>query len=100
MSRIPLLVLSFLALVTLAACGSRSPEESCKVVCEKSALCQEGVSASSCTSLCLDLAKDDEAYAKGVAQQADCYEEQADYYEEEKGVCLAIEGGACRIQPD
>jgi len=99
MLRIPLLALSLVALVSLPACGSRSPEDSCEAVCKKSALCQPGVSASSCTSLCLDLAKDDAAYAEGLSDQADCYEEQEDYYEEEKGVCLAIEGGACRIQP-
>jgi hypothetical protein len=100
MSRTSLLVLSFLSLATLAACGgSRSPEESCKVVCDTSAICQPGVSAASCTSLCLDLAKDDAGYAEGVSNQADCYEEQAGYYEEEKGVCLAIEGGACQVEP-
>lgn len=99
MSRIHPLALFFLLLALLPACGSRSPEDSCQVVCEKNALCQPGVSAASCTSLCLDLAKDDASYAEGLSNQADCYEEQEDYYEEEKGVCLAIEGGACQVEP-
>jgi hypothetical protein len=87
-----------LSLLLLPAC-SRSVEDSCMVVCEKNALCQPGGSGvASCNELCLELAKD-EAYAEALAVQADCYEQQDDYYEEEKGVCLAIEGGACRVQP-
>ena len=84
----------------IVACGGeRSPEDSCAVICEKSALCQPGASESVCTSTCIDLAKDDGSYASAISTQADCYEEQAGYYEEEKGVCLAIEGGACQATP-
>lgn len=48
----------------------------------------------------MELAADDEAYTEAIAFQADCYEEHASYYEDPKGVCLAIEGGACRVEPD
>ncbi|WP_153817935.1 hypothetical protein [Polyangium spumosum] len=89
-----------LSTFALSACGDRSPEDSCAVICEKSALCQPGSSEAVCTSTCIDLAKDDASYATSISRQADCYEEQADYYEDEKGVCLALEGGACQATPE
>ncbi len=89
------LLLTFL----LLACGDRSPDDSCAVICEKNAICQAGSNEALCTSTCVELAADDEAYASAISSQADCYEQQADYYEDEKGVCLAIEGGACRATP-
>jgi hypothetical protein len=93
MHLIPLLMLTLLVL--LPACGSRSPDESCGVVCDTSALCNEDVDAASCKTICLELAKEDESYAEGTAVKADCYEENADNYDKETGVCIAIRGGAC-----
>ena len=90
----------FLLLSTfvLSACGDRSPEDSCAVICQKNALCQPGSSESVCKSTCVELAAD-EAYAASLSAQADCYEQQAEYYEDEKGICLALEGGACQASP-
>ncbi|MDI1475846.1 hypothetical protein [Polyangium sp. y55x31] len=89
------LVLTFV----ISGCGDRSPEDSCAVICQKNALCQPGASESLCKSTCVELAAEDSAYAASISTQADCYEEQASYYEEEKGVCVAIEGGACQATP-
>jgi len=80
----------------LAGCGDRSPEDACSVVCEKNAICQPGSNEASCNAICLDLAKD-ESYAAALSEQADCYEDQSDYYADEKGVCVAIEGGVCQV---
>jgi hypothetical protein len=88
-----LLLLSF-ALILLPSC-TRSVDDSCAVICEKSAICQAGTDEKTCASLCKDLAADDTAYADAIARQADCYEENAGYYDDPKGVCLAIQGGAC-----
>ncbi|MBK9264080.1 MAG: hypothetical protein IPM54_30290 [Polyangiaceae bacterium] len=88
------------ALLLLLPSCTRSAEDSCAVICEKSALCTPGTDEPSCSSLCMELAADDEAYTEAIAFQADCYEEHASYYEDPKGVCLAIEGGACRVEPD
>ncbi|HVK66415.1 MAG TPA: hypothetical protein VM694_18155 [Polyangium sp.] len=96
----PSTLFALLLTFMISACGDRSPEDSCAVICQKNALCQPGASESLCTSTCLELAADDAAYAASLSGQADCYEEQAEYYEEEKGVCVALEGGACRATPE
>jgi hypothetical protein len=92
------LLLATVILLFVPSC-TRSAEDSCAVICEKGALCQPGTDEKSCTSLCIDLAADDEAYTEAIAFQADCYEENASYYDDDAGVCAAIEGGACRIEP-
>jgi hypothetical protein len=89
------LLLPIVALLFLPSC-TRSADDSCAVICEKSALCTPGTDEASCVSLCKELAADDEAYTEAIALQADCFEDQAGNYEDEKGVCLAIEGGACQ----
>ena len=88
-----LLLVAF-ALVLLPSC-SPSIDDSCAAVCKSNAICQEGSDEKACVSLCKDLAKDDDAYAEAIARQGECYEENASYYDDPKGVCLAIEGGAC-----
>lgn len=85
---------SLFVLLLLPSC-TRSAEDSCAVICEKSAICQPGTDEKSCASLCNELAAEDAAYTEAIARQADCYEENASYYDEPTGVCLAIEGGAC-----
>jgi hypothetical protein len=93
------LLLATVVLLLVPSC-TRSADDSCAVICEKSALCQPGTDEKSCTSLCIELAADDEEYTDAISYQADCYEKHAGYYEDdEKGVCAAIEGGACRIEP-
>ncbi len=93
-----LLLVTFVVLL-LPSC-TPSLEDNCAVVCEKNALCQPGSDEKSCASLCNELATDDAPYAEAIARQATCYEENASYYDDPKGVCLAIEGGACNtIQP-
>lgn len=89
-----------LGLLLLVPSCEKDAAESCAVVCEKSALCTSGVDEKSCASLCKELAADDAAYSEAIVRQADCYEENASYYDDPKGVCLAIEGGACNtVQP-
>lgn len=88
------LLLLALPLLLLPSC-SPSVEEGCGIVCEKNALCQPGLDAAFCTSTCQDLSADDEAYGEAIVRQAECYDENASYYDDPKGVCLAIQGGAC-----
>jgi hypothetical protein len=91
MSRLLLLALP---LLLLPSC-SPSVGDGCAVVCEKNALCQPGSDEALCTSTCKELSADDEAYSEAIVRQAECYEENASYYDDPKGVCLAIQGGAC-----
>ena len=84
-----------LGLLLLLPSCTRSADDSCAVICEKSAICQPGTDEKSCVTLCKDVAEGDDAYTEAISKQADCYEENASYYDDPKGVCLAIQGGAC-----
>ncbi len=87
------------AVFLLPSC-TPSTADNCAVVCEKSALCNPGSDEKVCVSLCNELAADDQDYANALVTQAECYEENASYYDDPTGVCLAIEGGACRVEPE
>jgi hypothetical protein len=98
MHRTNLFYLAFLAVVSACA-ASRTPDESCTFICDKGALCDPNQDAALCAATCRDLVKEDAAYGEAMVDTADCIAEQEGYYGGEKGVCPAIQGGAC-VTPD
>ncbi len=77
-----------LATVLGLGCSSSDPDADCKAVCDRARECrgEAAQDPATCTAECRALAKDDAAYADGLAAEAECYAD---------ATCVEITSGSC-----